>query len=70
MLLRELQWRARRTAFERAQVPRLRNFLLKIAVCVRATVRRVFRPRADNQEAGGLMEAGQRKRSARRCVWS
>ena len=40
-LLQELRWQARGTPFERAQVPRLRDFLLKIAVWVKATVRRV-----------------------------
>ena len=41
VLLQELRWQARGTEFERAQVPRLRDFLLKIAVWVKATVRRV-----------------------------
>lgn len=42
LLLRELLWRARWTAFERATVPRVRDILLKIAVWVRATVVRVL----------------------------
>lgn len=41
VLLQELRWQARGTEFERAQVPRLRDFLLKIAVWVKVTVRRV-----------------------------
>lgn len=40
-LLQELRWQARETELGRAQVPRLRDFLLKIAVRVRATVRRI-----------------------------
>ena len=40
-LMQELRWQARETEFARAQVPRLRDFLLKIAVWVKVTVRRV-----------------------------
>ena len=40
-LLQELRWQARETEFARAQVPRLRDVLLKIAVWVKATVRRI-----------------------------
>ena len=40
-LLQELRWQARETEFARAQVPRLRDFLLKIAVRMKATVRRI-----------------------------
>ena len=40
-LLQELRWQARETEFARAQVPRLRDFLLKIAVWVKATATRI-----------------------------
>ena len=40
-LLQELRWQARETEFARAQVPRLRDLLLKIAVRVKATARRI-----------------------------
>ena len=40
-LLQQLRCQARETEFARAQVPRLRDFLLKIAVWVKATVRRI-----------------------------
>ena len=40
-LMQELRWQARETEFARAQVPRLRDFLLKIAVRVQVTVRRI-----------------------------
>ena len=47
VLLQELRWQVRGRQFERAQVLRLRHFLLKVAVWLKATVRRVapHRPR-------------------------
>ena len=58
-LLRELRWQARETEFARVQVPRLRDFLLKIAVWVKATVRRVVLhlPRGAPAEAEWLVIA-------------
>ena len=40
-LLHELRWQARRTAYERAREPRLRDIALEIAVWPKATLRRV-----------------------------
>ena len=40
-LMQDLRWQARETGFARGQVPRLRNFLLKIGVQVTVTVRRI-----------------------------
>ena len=58
-LIQELRWQAWETEFARAQVPRLRDFPLKIAVWVEATVRRVVPhlPRGAPAEAEWLVIA-------------